>query len=174
MNNFANLFDFIDGDVDNEQKTTDKTEKRKLTALKRISNEEVHKKNQKVYETYRVNEQKSLFLRGEILKGIKQGKPIELLMIKSLQAIGLMTNDTAFMDQAIKDIKIIYGQGLNNDILLLEELTETNNRLIKLKKEYIKETDSFVKNRLSTAIKKHEGKIIEIEGKITENGRQNQ
>lgn len=176
MENLQDLFDYIDGKEEDKQQEHPKASPKKSDkfAYKRPANEIIYRKNQQVYEIYRENRAKSFQLKKEILEGIKSGEPVETLLLKSLEVISGMTNDQAFKEQSIKDFKAIYGNGLNNNVILIEEMKDINNRIAQLKKTYEKESDINIRTRIKNAIKKHEGKMIEIEEKIIENGKQNQ
>ena len=101
-------------------------------------------------------------LRGDILKGIRQGEDTAGLLIRACECIGLMTGDTAFYKQAAEDLREIYGEVFKARYPLQRDLTETEARLKKLREAEDLEPDTGRKRRIRAAIREHEKRIEHI------------
>ena len=110
----------------------------------------------------------SATLQAEIAKGILKGEDIYILFIKAIEVIKLLSDTTAFSNQAKEDIIKIYGRGLNHIKPLQIEQEEAKTRLDNLVKALDRETDTNAKARIKEAIKAHKELIEELQNRIEE------
>lgn len=110
----------------------------------------------------------STMLQTEIAKGILKGEDIYILFIKAIEVIKLLSDTTAFSNQAKEDIIKIYGRGLNYKKPLQVEQEEAKTRLNNLVKALDRENDTKTKARIKTAIKAHKELIEELQNRIEE------
>lgn len=141
----------------------------RIGTLERAAREEKQRKEAaaEVYRTYQQNIKLSGQLQTEILKGLKAGQDTTDLFLKACKAIALMVNNPLFYEQAEKDLKAIYGEGLLQPYPLQKELAETRERLRRLREAQQRETtpeDS--KQRINPAIRAHEARAGELEALI--------
>lgn len=121
----------------------------------------------KIMKLNREWEEKASSLRGDIIRGLKNGEPIEKLLLKALLCISNMTGNTAFYWQTSLDLINIYGYGKENKVILEEEKKKIQKRLdnlLKRQSSYKKKdrtTDDY--KRLSNAIEKHREDIVSLE-----------
>ncbi len=118
-----------------------------------------------VYKEYQKNIRLSGSLITEITKGLKAGENTTLLLLKAVKAISLMTSDEVFYSQAERDIREIYGVGLQEQEPLkleLEQITARLNRLI----NSAAVADAEYKPNIQRAIKAHKTKKSAIEQMI--------
>ena len=108
-------------------------------------------------------------LRGEVMRGLRNGEPVERLLLKAVQSIALRENDTVSYPEAKKTLIAIYGDALGEPIPLQIELEETQERLEKLRKAY-QEGEGVepwdVQERVKNAIRAHESRVSLLKEKI--------
>lgn len=126
-------------------------------------------KTRQAYKHYQQNIRRAGTLRGEILKGIQSGEaPLELLL-KALECIYLMTDDSAGLQQSREDLITVYGYGLGEQAPLKVRLAETKDRLTRLTRPELEEQlTPAEREHLQTAIKAHRSAVDRIE-KLLEN-----
>jgi len=61
------------------------------------------------YKDYQENIKNSSDLRISILKGLKAGKPLEVLFLEAVKCISCMTGDTVIFTQSKRDLLQLYG-----------------------------------------------------------------
>lgn len=116
-----------------------------------------------IYKEYQKNVKLFGQLQTDILKGAKRGENIYRLFLKAVQAIGLMTSNTAFYNQLNDDIRIIYGAGLLEPKPLeleLEEVQERLQRLREISQRNTEQADSL--QRIERAIQEHEDRARQL------------
>ena len=108
-------------------------------------------------------------MQTEILKGVRSGEAVELLLLKAVDCISRMTSDNLFYTQVKEDLIKIYGEALLAPIPLEWELEEVKERLKKLK-EYRAREDDTNAYRVDSAIKAHKARVSELEELISKAG----
>lgn len=116
-----------------------------------------------VYRTYQENIKRSGQLQTEILKGLQAGTDIYTLFLKAVEAISRMTSNNTFYTQTEADLKSIYGIGLQQPAPLMLELTETKERLQRLREAEQREPNI---DSIKRAVKAHQNRIAELEAQI--------
>ena len=138
-----------------------------LYRLEREKQEREH--TRQMYSTYQQNIKKAGNLRGDILKGLKQGEDPLALLLKAIACISLMTGDTLILTQSKEDLVAVYGWGLGQPAPLKEELEEAQHRLAMLSRSMTApETPPDAKESIQRAITAHRALIDTIEGKLAE------
>lgn len=128
--------------------------------------EEDHRRSLEVYRTYQANIKASSQLQTDILKGVKAGESIYSLFLKAAKAISLMTSNSVFYSQIEADTRAIYGEGLQEQAPLENELAEVQQRLTKLNAAQSREIEPGSRERIGKAIKAHEEKIARLTDQI--------
>ena len=128
--------------------------------------QEERQRTLEIYRTYQENIKTSSQLQTEILKGIKAGESVYSLFLKATKAISLMTSNSLFYRQAEADTIAIYGEGLLEKAPLQKQLTDTQQRLQRLREALNREIEADAKERIQRAIKAHEAKIADLESLI--------
>jgi hypothetical protein len=158
----ANREDWVEISLDSLEELTApieeqnrQVEKTALISLTRQQDE--LKRTSEAYKTYQTNIRRSGELRADIIRGVKAGESIYSLFLKAVECISNMTGEALFNTQIEKDLKIIYGEALLEEIPLEWELDGVKERLSKLKEAYKKETTSPAsKHIIELAIREHE------------------
>lgn len=119
-----------------------------------------------ICKEYQENIKKSSQLQTELLKGVQAGEDIYTLFLKATEALSKLINNSLFYEQIERDIKSVYGRGLQEPAPLRLELVEVNTRLTKLREAERRETDYNSLERIRVAIKAHESRIAELENSI--------
>jgi len=94
--------------------------------------------------------------KTEFVKDIQQGKDVYGLLLDAIDLVGIATGDGAFVAQTRSDLKAIYGKGLQIDAVGKKSRQEARKRLEKLRESLQVTDDPKDKQRIQTAIKKHE------------------
>lgn len=120
-----------------------------------------------VYRDYQDNIKVSEILRGEILKGVNTGQPIEPLFLKACEIVSKMTGDRSFYSQIEETLIAIYGEGMQATAPLQLKLDAIYKRLDNMeqaiKREGLSSTD---KNRIQRAIDSHKQEAYRIDNMI--------
>ena len=119
-----------------------------------------------ICKEYQENIKKSSQLQTELLKGVQAGEDIYTLFLKATEALSKLINNSLFYEQIERDIKSVYGRGLQEPAPLRLELVEVNTRLTKIREAERRETDYNSLERIRVAIKAHESRIAELENSI--------
>ena len=119
-----------------------------------------------ICKEYQENIKKSSQLQTELLKGVQAGEDIYTLFLKATEALSKLINNSLFYEQIERDIRSVYGRGLQEPAPLRLELVEVNTRLTKLREAERRETDYNSLERIRVAIKAHESRIAELENSI--------
>lgn len=132
-----------------------------LTRLDRAK--EDHQHTLEMYKDYQNNIRQAGQLQTELTKGARAGEPAYTLLLKAIKAISLMTGNKTFYSQIYKDIKVIYGEGLKEQIPLEWELDEVKERLANMREAIERETtEADSKERIKKAIEAHEKREHEL------------
>lgn len=107
-------------------------------------------------------------LKAEILKQLRAGEDIHSLFLQAMKAISLLTGEKITYTVAEKELKAVYGYGLEQPPVLQTLLDETETRLNKLRaaaqEEINKDTDDY--KRITGAIAAHERRAAYLRGKL--------
>lgn len=115
-----------------------------------------------VYRRYQDNVKAVDWIKTEILKGMQAGESIEALFLKAADAIGRLTSDSIFLQQAETNMRAVYGHGLGREGALAIEAQEVAQRLQKLTDAAGREKDQRNKESIVRAIRAHEARLAEI------------
>lgn len=105
--------------------------------------------------------------QAAILKQIRAGEPLHSLFLQAMQIISLLTGEDTTYTAIEKELKAVYGYGLEAPDVLQTLLSEAGERLKKLEAaeqaEKDKTTDEY--KRICGAISAHKQRIAELESK---------
>ncbi len=101
-------------------------------------------------------------MRGELIKGLKQGESSYSLLLKAMECIAAMTGDSGIYTQAQAYLLAVYGEGLQEAEPLQMLIDQTRQRLTQLEQALQSEGDSNSKQRISEAIKAHKKRIEQL------------
>lgn len=119
----------------------------------------------RVYQTYNKNRLIAGQKVAEITKGVAQGTPLLKLFLQSVEAIGLLTDDSTLQDSIKNDYLAIRGQGLQEPEALDLDLEGTKTRLDKLRvSAQNPELAADEKIRIDKAIRAQENRISYLTG----------
>ena len=139
-------------------------EEKKYYKLEREQQE--RERMRKVYQTYQQNTRQAGTLRNDIAKGIQRGEDPIALLLKAVECISLMTDNTVLYEQTKEDLQAIYGWGLGYRTPLELELEEARARLDRLIHSEHTYTDTHTHNSIQRAITAHRELIKNLEGEI--------
>lgn len=133
------------------------------TGILRLQREADERESEKeraiqVYKEYQNNIRTSSQLNTEIIKGLQAGEDIYRLFLKAIKSISLMTSDNVIYTVAERDIREIYGIGLQEPQPLKIELEQVAERLAKLERAEAEHNGL----NISKAIQMHRSKIAEL------------
>lgn len=107
-------------------------------------------------------------LQAEILKQLRAGEDIYSLFLQAMKAISLLTGEDITYTVAEKELKAVYGYGLERPPVLQTLLDEAEARLNKLRaaeqEEINKDTDDY--KRILGAIAAHERRTAYLRAKL--------
>lgn len=107
-------------------------------------------------------------LQAEILKQLRAGEDIYSLFLQAMKAISLLTGEDITYTVAEKELKAVYGYGLERPPVLQTLLGEAEARLNKLRaaeqEEINKDTDDY--KRILGAIAAHERRTAYLRAKL--------
>lgn len=110
----------------------------------------------RVLKEYQKNKRLTTSIVAEINHGLQQGLDIYDLFLKAVEALALVTNDTALHKRTRDNLKAIYGVGLREPRALEIEKQETQKRLKRLIKSLEEASDISDQLRLKRAIQAHQ------------------
>ena len=110
----------------------------------------------RVLKEYQTNKRLTTELVTEITKGVQQGTDIYDLFLKAVEALALVTNDTALYERIRDNLKVIYGIGLKEPRALELEKEDTQKRLERLLQALNNADRVEDKERLKNAITAHQ------------------
>lgn len=73
--------------------------------------------NQRIFSEYQENIRASSKYKIEVLKGLRSGEDINILLLRACKAISCMTGDIAFYDQVEGDMNAYYMPGIKEELL---------------------------------------------------------
>jgi hypothetical protein len=135
----------------------------KVATIKLQREQEEHKKTLEIYREYQQNIKRSGQLRTDILRGVKAGEAPQVLLLKAVECISLMTGDSLFYRQIQQDLKAVWGEGFLDRIPLEWELEEVRKHLENLLEALDRETTTDSRERIKGAIEAHRKKEKELE-----------
>ena len=110
----------------------------------------------RILKEYQKNKRLTTSIVAEINHGLQQGLDIYDLFLKAVEALALVTNDTALYERTRDNLKVIYGIGLKEPRALELEKEDTQKRLERLL-QALNNTDRVEdKERLKNAITAHQ------------------
>ena len=109
-----------------------------------------------VLKEYQTNKRLTNGLVSEITKGVQQGIDVYDLFLKAVEALSLVTNDTALYERIRNNLKVIYGIGLKETRALELEKEDTQKRLERLLQALNNADRVEDKERLKNAITAHQ------------------
>lgn len=105
--------------------------------------------------------------QAAILKQLRAGEPMHSLFLQAMRIISLLTGEDTTYTAIEKELKAVYGYGLEDPDVLQTLLSEAGERLKKLEAaeqaEKDKTTDEY--KRICGAISAHKQRIAELESK---------
>lgn len=154
---------FTDDDIPTAESLPKEPEQAPLLAKE--ARETAYKKDQSlaVYQHYQANIKKSSQIKTEITKGAREGESIYSLFLKACKAISLMTDEEVFYTTIKRDTLEIYGEGLEMQEPLTQDIADTRARLDKLQAALEEKPDSVMINK---AIQSHRERITRLESKL--------
>ena len=131
-----------------------------ISKLQKEANEQESERERAicVYKEYQNNIRLSGQLNTEIIKGLKTGEDIYRLFLKAIKSISLMTSDNAIYPIAERDIREIYGVGLQEPLPLQIELEQVEERLARLEKAEAERSGTTI----NKAIEMHRKRAAEL------------
>lgn len=99
----------------------------------------------------------------DIIKGLKAGKPIELLFLQACQALTAIKNEAFLMSQIRQELTAVYGAGLGEPGAIDAEIEQIQGRLLKLKQAATSPEKTAEKQKIQAAILAHEAELKRLE-----------
>jgi len=92
-----------------EERGNRKEPQKSIRSIREIDNmNQAEQRAIEIYRVYQENIKTSEILQSKITKGIQAGEKPELLLLKAVKCISLMTGNELFYTQAENDIKKVY------------------------------------------------------------------
>lgn len=105
-------------------------------------------------------------IKMDLLKWLNEGKDPFSIIHELAKFLESVSSEPGYADIVLKDIRNVYGIGLNETTVLSDELLEVRTRLAKLQEALAKvDTDEEI-SHLKFAIEHHKKKIQELEHKL--------
>lgn len=101
-----------------------------------------------------------------LLKWLNEGKNSYEIIYELAKYLEDISSEPGYADIVLKDIRTVYGIGLNEPKILSNELLEIRNRLAKLETALQTSINDEVQTHLKFAIEHHKKKIQELEYKL--------
>ncbi|MDW7799620.1 hypothetical protein SCQ32_09960 [Streptococcus canis] len=117
-----------------------------------------------VLREYQANKRLTNSLVSEITKGVQQSIDIYDLFLKAVEALALVTNETALYERTRQDLKAIYGIGLKENRILEIEIEDTQKRLEHLTQALKNADRAEDKERLKNAVTAHQKHLETLQG----------
>ena len=105
-------------------------------------------------------------IKIELLKWLNEGKNSYEIIYEIAKYLEDVSSEPGYADIVLKDIRSVYGIGLNEPSILSNELLEIRNRLAKLETALKSADNEEIQNHLKFAIEHHKKKIQELEHKL--------
>lgn len=105
-------------------------------------------------------------IKIELLKWLNEGKNSYEIIYEFAKYLEDVSSEPSYADIVLKDIRSVYGIGLNEPSILSNELLEIRNRLAKLETALKSADNEEIQNHLKFAIEHHKKKIQELEHKL--------
>lgn len=105
-------------------------------------------------------------IKIELLKWLNEGKNSYEIIYEFAKYLEDVSSEPGYADVVLKDIRSVYGIGLNEPSILSNELLEIRNRLAKLETALKSADNEEVITHLKFAIEHHKKKIQELEHKL--------
>lgn len=110
-------------------------------------------------------------LKDEVMRGLQVGEPTERLLLKAVQALSLIDDDSVSYEEACHCLTAIYGDALGKPVPLQIELEEYTKRLAHIKRfhEEASAAESEAPDTLDralNAIRAHERRIAFLQDRI--------
>lgn len=106
-------------------------------------------------------------IKMSLLKWLNEGKNPYDIIYELAKYLEHESSEPGYADIVLKDIRSVYGIGLNEESVLSDELLELRNRLAKLEDVLNQHADDEdVQNHLKFAIEHHKRRIQMLEDKL--------
>ncbi len=105
-------------------------------------------------------------IKIKLLKWLNEGKNSYEIIYEFAKYLEDVSSEPGYADIVLKDIRSVYGIGLNEPSILSNELLEIRNRLAKLETALKSADNEEIQNHLKFAIEHHKKKIQELEHKL--------
>ncbi|WP_286035055.1 hypothetical protein [Megamonas hypermegale] len=105
-------------------------------------------------------------IKIELLKWLNEGKNSYEIIYEFAKYLEDVSSEPGYADIVLKDIRSVYGIGLNEPSILSNELLEIRNRLAKLETALKSADNEEIQNHLKFAIEHHKKKIQELKHKL--------
>lgn len=105
-------------------------------------------------------------IKIELLKWLNEGKNSYEIIYEFAKYLEDVSSEPDYANIVLKDIRSVYGIGLNEPSILSNELLEIRNRLAKLETALKSADNEEIQNHLKFAIEHHKKKIQELEHKL--------
>lgn len=105
-------------------------------------------------------------IKMELLKWLNEGRNSYEIIYELAKYLEEVSSEPGYADVVLKDIRNVYGIGLNEPSILSNELLEIRNRLAKLETALKSADGDEVVTHLKFAIEHHKKKIQELEHKL--------
>lgn len=105
-------------------------------------------------------------IKIELLKWLNEGKNSYEIIYEIAKYLEDVSSEPGYADIVLKDIRSVYGIGLNEPSILSNELLEIRNRLAKLETALKSADNEEIQNHLKFAIEHHKKKIQELKHKL--------
>lgn len=105
-------------------------------------------------------------IKMALLKWLNEGRNSYEIIYEFAKYLEDVSSEPGYADIVLKDIRTVYGIGLNEPSILSNELLEIRNRLAKLETALQDADSDEVQTHLKFAIEHHKKKIQELEHKL--------
>lgn len=105
-------------------------------------------------------------IKIELLKWLNEGKNSYEIIYEFAKYLEDVSSEPDYANIVLKDIRSVYGIGLNEPSILSNELLEIRNRLAKLETALKSADNEEIQNHLKFAIEHHKKKIQELKHKL--------
>ncbi|MBR6027641.1 MAG: hypothetical protein IKP40_01015 [Clostridia bacterium] len=122
------------------------------------------------YQAYQKNIRQAETLQEEVMRGAREGENVYQLLLKTAQAVSLMTGSTVFADQIETAIKALYGEAMGIPAALEIELSQTEERLERIRQAEAACAELEYKQPMLNAIRAHEHRIAELKERMNTGG----
>lgn len=127
-----------------------------------------HERSIQVYKEHQEAIKATSEAQAAILKGLRNGVPIEGLLLQAIDAIAKMTGNKLFYDQARGDLIAIYGEALLHPQPIQWEIDETMSRFEKILTSMGREYDPDTAARIEASARAHYDKLEKLQALLEE------